>query len=151
MAHQDMDIARIKDPRLKRLLEYWTARRGERAMPARADIDPLAFPYALGHIALVEVEPGQRPRYRCRIDGTIFATVLGHDFTGKYLDAESFPAECADRIRAYGELVSLGQPIHYAGTRDLKNSSRAAEGLLLPLSSDGRSIDMILDCMFVTD
>src|SRR3546814_4653792 len=50
----------IEDSRLQRLAAYWDSCRAGRAMPARADIDPLDMGYLLGNLALVEVRPGGR-------------------------------------------------------------------------------------------
>jgi len=151
MAKQIMDVTHISDPRLKRFFDYWKACRGERTMPARADIDPLDFQYVLGHVALIDVETGDRQRYRFRVDGSTIADLCGLDLTGKYLDEATAPAERTGLERSYGELVTLGQPIHYTGMRNWEKRSCGVEGLLLPLSQDGKAVDMILDCMFVSD
>ncbi len=39
-----------------RLLAYWLEKRGDRLFPAKAEIDPVEFPYILGYVTLVEVE-----------------------------------------------------------------------------------------------
>ena len=43
----------IVHPRLQRLYQYWSDKRGERGMPSRADIDPLDMRFAIGNIILV--------------------------------------------------------------------------------------------------
>jgi hypothetical protein len=50
--------ADICDPRLRRLYEYWLAKKGQRRFPSRRDIDPVDFPYVLGHVILFDVMRG---------------------------------------------------------------------------------------------
>src|SRR5215467_5972175 len=59
----------IQSEMLRRLHDYWDAKRGDRLFPARRDLDPLEFGFALGHVVLVEVT---RPplRFRFRLVGT---------------------------------------------------------------------------------
>src|SRR5215471_13459596 len=75
----------IREPRLKRLFAYWCAAKRGRRMPARRDLDPLDFPYALGYVMLVDVlrEP---LRFRVRLHGTEITRRVFYDLTGKLLD-----------------------------------------------------------------
>lgn len=73
------------DAILAPLLKYWTAKRGERALPSRADIDPVDIPELLQHIGLVDVE-GPPRRYRYRLVGSYMQTMFGENYQGKYLD-----------------------------------------------------------------
>jgi PAS domain len=43
------------DPLLQRLYDYWDEKRRARAMPSRADIDPLEMAFILGYVSLVDV------------------------------------------------------------------------------------------------
>ena len=45
----------IESPILRRFFRYYLEKRGSRLFPARADLDPVDFPYALGDITLVNV------------------------------------------------------------------------------------------------
>ena len=74
------------DPRLKRLLDYWEGKRGDRAMPARADIDPTTLGKdLLPWIALTEVIDGGA-RFRFRLCGTGLAGIACHYLTVRYID-----------------------------------------------------------------
>src|SRR5262245_66067533 len=83
-----------KDARLRRLLAYWTERCAGRAMPTRADIDPLDFAYILGNVVLLGVErgpPHESLRFRVRLQGTEIVQRLGFDLTGRALDELAMP------------------------------------------------------------
>ena len=68
----------LDDHRLRRLLAYWLEKRGDRLFPAKAEIDPVEFPYILGYVTLVDVERDRR-RYRFRLDGSILVSLSGSD------------------------------------------------------------------------
>ena len=61
-----VSAADIAHPKLRKLYEYWDNKRGERIMPARANIDPLDMTYIVGNVILVDVIAGETPRFRIR-------------------------------------------------------------------------------------
>ena len=76
----------LRDARLRRLYEYWLAKKGQRRFPSRRDIDPVDFPYVLGHVILFDVMRDPL-RFRVRVHGTEMVAKAGYDLTGKFLDA----------------------------------------------------------------
>ncbi|HUJ03619.1 MAG TPA: PAS domain-containing protein, partial [Rhizomicrobium sp.] len=54
----EIDPPSLANPVLSFLKAYWDRKRGERAMPARADIKPAEIKEHLGSIVLVDVLPG---------------------------------------------------------------------------------------------
>src|ERR1043165_4802710 len=85
------DLARVASPLLRRFHAYWTEKRGERAMPAYRDFDPLEFAWALGKVSLIDVE--REPlRFRYRLVGSEHVARLGIDMTGKLVDDFASPA-----------------------------------------------------------
>ncbi len=76
----------ISHPRLQRLYQYWSAKRGQRKMPSRADIAVSDIAYVVGDVMLVDVIDGAPPRFRIRLHGTNLAERAGHEITGKMLD-----------------------------------------------------------------
>jgi hypothetical protein len=137
------DLERFSDDAdLKRLHRYWTERRGERLFPSRADIDPVDFGYALGRISLVDVLDG--PRFRYRLVATRLTDHLGYEMTGKFLD-ELPDAETRDYARRfYVEALARRRPLHHREAVVLDDRRWRQEALILPLSSDGEGIDMLL-------
>src|SRR5215469_17698305 len=75
----------IRHPDLQRLYDYWDSRRGGRRYPARSDLDPVEFGFALGNVTLIDVlyEP---LRFRFRLMGGLQAQRVGQDMTGKMVD-----------------------------------------------------------------
>ena len=136
-------MAAIEHPTLRQVVEYWLARRGERVAPLRADIDPIDLHFALGYISLVEVRESPR-RFYFRVDGSMQVELFGIDCTGKYLD-ECFPV---DHVRmtseSYGAAVDSGQPQYHRRKILFNHRPLRYEVAILPLSSTGSSIDMLM-------
>jgi hypothetical protein len=133
----------IVDPCIRQLYDYWLSKRGERRYPARAEIDPLDFRYALGDVTLVEVGADRRS-FTYRLHGSNLSARDGYDLTGKTLEAIP-EAEYRERVRrGFTIAVDTGAPRH--GIRDIvvDGRRRCFEYLILPLASDGNDIDMLL-------
>lgn len=135
----------IERPELRRLLEYWQAKRQALGrLPARADIDPLEMRFALGHLILADVEPGDPIRFRHRLIGTRIVEHAGYDATGLYVD-DIPDKELAQRLlQSYRDVVATREPAYdrvggFVGGRALN-----LEVLRLPLSSNGTKVDMVL-------
>jgi len=71
-------------PRFLDLKAYWDRKRGSRAMPVRADIDPLDLRTHLGSLVLIDVLPGMTD-FGMRLIGSTIVEALGRDSTGKLL------------------------------------------------------------------
>ncbi len=134
----------IEDKRLLALYRYWESKRGERTMPARADIDPTEIPALLPIILLVDVmETGT---YRYRLAGTEIVGTFGHDITGKTF-AEVLPGgKYLEYITSLvNDVVSNGRPLYSESAfLSKEHFGRQVRRLVLPLSADGQVVDMIL-------
>jgi hypothetical protein len=102
----------LDDIRLRRLFAYWLEKRGDRSFPAKADIDPVEFPYILGYVTLVDVEREPR-RYRFRLDGSILVALSGADYTGRYLDELPGEQYVAFIKETYDRVADSGEPYRY--------------------------------------
>ena len=130
--------------RLRRLLDYWNEKRGNRPMPSRADIDPLDFQYLLGDIAIVDVI-GDPPRFHFRLFGSNLVARLGADLTGKTPGDHPDPMFGEVMNSTYREVVEKKSPT--MTRRRMIGLSRNLfqfEVLRLPLSSDGKRVDKLL-------
>ena len=118
-------------------------------MPARSDFDPVEMVPLLPPLYLVDVvsEPdADALRFRYRLIGTSIVALLGRDSTGKWAD-EALHGDKIVGIRDLFTLLSTARlPVAIKGfiffIRD-KNWV-FVEGLLLPLSADGKTVNMIL-------
>ena len=73
-------------PKIRRMHDYWLAKRAGRLMPSRADVDLLELRDCLGNLCLVDVTSDVPPRFRFRLDGSNLVLATGFDMTGKFLD-----------------------------------------------------------------
>jgi len=136
----DLDL---DDDRLRRLLAYWLEQRGERPFPAKAEIDPLEFPYILGYVTLVDVERDPR-RYRFRLDGSILAALSGTDYTGRYLDELPGAEYVAFILETYDRVVDSGAPFRYRKNELLDQQLFSEETLILPLGDNPPTVEMLV-------
>jgi len=134
----------IVNPRLRRLYDYWSEKRGERKAPARADIDPIDMAFALGNVILVEVLPETPPRFRIRLHGTTLAQRVGYDLTGKMLDEMPVPEFRDLSRRSFTKVVNSGEPLHVLADRMVDDRMQRYESIIMPLSGDGERVDMLL-------
>ncbi len=136
--------AAIADARLRALVGYWREKRGDRAMPARADLDPIEIPTLLPIVGLIDVLDGGA-RFRYRLMGTEMVGVAGYDPTGRFLDEALPDSGYADYlIGLFREVTRERRPLY--GESDFHGQGRIehrVRRLLMPLSRDGRSVDMI--------
>jgi len=139
---------RLAWPDFRRLFDYWRSKCTAGNLPARREIDPIEFLPLLPRIFLVDVTRSETPprlRFRYRLAGTEHQAINSREITGLEIE-EAFAPEHVETIRAaYSAVADRGVP-HVA------RSFAAIEGrqhvkydrLLLPLASDGRTVDMML-------
>ncbi len=148
MSHSTQTLA-IKHPRLKTLHTFWDLTRGSRRYPARADFAFKDLRQWLGHIALIDVVQ-RPPRFRIRLLGVRLVEYAGADHTGQWIDECVAPEGIDDALEPYVTCVNTGAPVfrlsRYFNPRSTKS---VLERLLLPCSSDQKTIDIILGCTYV--
>jgi hypothetical protein len=139
-------MSAIVDDRLREAYEYWRKKAGARALPGRSDIDPVEIPRLLPHIMLVDVLGASL--YRYRLVGTEIATAMGVNATGRLvhemLREDGYRAYVLDlydtvvreRRALYTENVFL--------TARHGVTERNTKRIMLPLSSDGEIVNMVL-------
>jgi len=140
----------VESPILRRFFQYYLEKRGNRAFPARADIDPVDFPYALGDITLVNVHYDPL-NFSFRLDGSRHVERFGFDLTGRSLDEFPFPEMRQAIFESYKDVIDHREPRRYF--RDLESAGRwfRYETLLLPLSRDEKTIDIIVSVISFLD
>ena len=143
----DPEVASL-DPLLHPLLAYWKNRRPPDRLPARADIDPLDIPRLLPFLFLVDVERIAEIgsyRFRYRLVGTEIVARDGADITGRYADTMPDRGFYASLIADYTRCAEEGRPLaarrHYY---DENGKLWTFQRILLPLSDDGKIVNMLL-------
>jgi len=132
----------IADARLRRLYDYWLVKKGERAVPLRADIAPYEIPDVLPWVFLMEKMDG---RLRYRLVGDAFREIYGARLIGMFLDEIDLDHITAAYIGEY-DTAAAGPAAVARQWKFVKNDGRHLEyeRLITPLSTDGQAVDMFL-------
>ena len=148
---RDISLETARNPKIRRVHDYWLLKCAGRAMPGRADIDPLELGDLLGHLCLIDVTADDPPRFRYRVDGSRLAALTGFDLTGKYADQLPDLGYRAYVLELYGFVRAGRAPVFRANHEEWDGRALAVESVTLPLSSDGAAVDAILDAVFPTE
>lgn len=136
----------IRDAKLRRFYDYWSAKRAGRRMPARRDVDPLDFPYLLGNLMLIDVLADPQ-RFRVRLHGVNVVTRMHYDMTGKLLDEVPRPEWRAYILERCQGLAASGEPLLLMNDLILDGWSSRYEALWLPFSDDGARVNLLACAM----
>ena len=139
------DPSVVEETRLRELYAYWLEKAAGRAMPSRADLDPVEIPALLSRIVLVEVAD-RIDDFRYRLFGTAVARGFKHDRTGTTLGERRPDLENSDEVyEGYWRCYRDATPTYFHG-RVVSSAMehRRYSRLVLPLSGDGQRVDMIL-------
>jgi hypothetical protein len=139
----DCDCKRY--PEIDRILAYWRAKKGDRAFPSRADIDPLEFTRELPKVMMAEVSYDPL-EFRYRVAGTGLFAMHGRELTGK-LARDLEPPEFGALIhRHYAEAIERRAPLLHLIELTVDHVATSYARIILPLSSDGTVIDRLITC-----
>jgi hypothetical protein len=136
----EMPVARFA-PVIRHVFDYWCRHAKSGETPSRQDIDPIDLSMALPNVALWDVAGG---RYTCRLAGTRVCDVAGREVRG--LSTEEVLPDHPQVARAEFALVCRTRHLHYV-ERPMSRASKSYKSyarLLLPLSADGKSVNMLL-------
>jgi hypothetical protein len=129
---------------IRKLYGYWSAKKGGRAMPRRAEIDPVDVKRSLPMMLLVDVVPDER-RFVYRLVGTAEVAIRGRDPTGKSVREAFFGHSVDEVLSCYEYVVRHRAPFCYRGDYSAPDGRiERDDTLYLPLSDDGDAVNMIL-------
>lgn len=133
----------IRTAKLRRLYDYWAAKRGDRRMPSRRDLDPAEIPDLLPCLILMEVQ--EEGRLRIRLSGTRIVDLYGADYTRRFLDeldlGDQRQSVLADYARCCDSAEAQVDERHF---HSLRGVHYQMERLILPLSDDGVTVNKLL-------
>lgn len=135
---------------LRQLYAYWESRRRGRRFPARRDLDPLEFRYALGTVLLLDVLRDPL-RFRFRLHGSVLAARAGYDMTGKMVDELPGPENQAVLLQRCHDLLADPCPLAIHSDRLVDQRVARYEVLWLPLSDDGEMVNMLMGALVYLD
>ncbi len=134
---------------LKDLLAYWLSKKGERMAPPRSAINPADIVRHLPTIAIINVT-GDPPRFSYRLFGTALAEAYGQDLTGRFLDEVDLDHISLAVLRQVEKVVREGcVSVHRDSFTKRDGRYLEYERICLPLSDDGRIVNMILIGHFI--
>lgn len=114
-------------------------------MPARRDVDPVRMPRHLPNLMLIDVLHEPR-RFRYRLVGSRVVSASAEDRTGQFFDEVTFFKNNPAVIDQYDAVVDSAVP-HVSLEPFFNHSNNMAyqaKRLLLPLASDGKTVDMLM-------
>ncbi len=134
------------------LIDYWMHQRSGNGLPARHDIDPAEIPGLLPHLALVDVVH-RGSRFRVRLAGDAPHNLLGGGVAGGFVDELAGGGELMTLVSLMGQAVSTARPGYglaesHGHGHGHGEDGVLVEGVVLPLSTDGRTIDCLLTGCF---
>jgi hypothetical protein len=136
--------AQLVVPEQRQLYDYWLSRVQERRLPSRDDISPADFGRLLPSVSLIDVE-ADCGRFRIRLAGTRLRDIYDREVTGKYLDELDWGDKVDYWIAAYRRVVDNSRPAQGIVRGPRKGKDHLVQfWLRLPLSTDGKSVSMIL-------
>jgi len=131
---------------LARFYEYWLGKTEGTRLPSPEQIDPIEIPHFLPSVLLVDVVPeGGVRRYRFRLFGTLHVEFNQRDLTGRFIDEVYTPRDAHKIAEAYDWIVDNKSPHHWHSNIGLEGGGvMHYERLMLPLASDGETVDMLI-------
>ncbi len=130
-------------PDLGCALAYWNHKRAGREAPCRDDLDPSEMVEFLPRVMLADIERDPL-RFRYRLCGTGICHVHPGDATRLAAD-ELQPPAYGELVHAqYLEVLQSRQPALHLNVFDNQDRYRSYAHLILPLSRDQGTIDMIM-------
>ena len=122
---------------------FWESIRAGRPMPGRADIDPSEIVGILPCVFLLDVRP-EPLDFRYRLIGTKMSNNINRDHTGSCM-SEIEHQRAPSRIwtaceRVVTHRVPLSSDTPYVGKL---HEFKTTEDLIMPLSEDGKTVNML--------
>jgi hypothetical protein len=140
-----LHASQLSASRLRQALEYWNGKRAGRPMPARRDLDPVEIPALLPWLMLIDVITAPALDFSYRLIGTEVRRIAHANNTGQRFSALPGKGRGSVVFDNCEQVVTSRAPFSrsppYVGPDP---AVTRCENLLLPLSSDGTAVDMIL-------
>ena len=137
----------VSSSELQRDLQaLWRAKRNGRPMPLRRAFDVVELRPWLGSLCLIDIEANGRD-FRYRVFGTRIANTIGQELTGRRV-SEIAP-QFRDGLRpGYVEVSRSARPATFAPIFHEPWRTIRLSDLVLPLSVEGLTVDMLLTCSY---
>jgi hypothetical protein len=139
-----LDFLEHCSPRVASFYRYWDSKRDGRAMPSRADLDPVEMKPWLPGITLVDVNHDPYSLVY-RLVGTKLTELRGRDVTGMTVEEGFIGSSLEDVLENYRLVIEEKQIVYdWDPLPSPDGWFQEPEGILLPLSSDGETVDKVI-------
>lgn len=139
-----IDFLERCSPRVASFYRYWDGKRNGRSMPSRANLDPIEMKEWLPGITLVDVFHNPR-KLVYRLVGAKMIELRGRNVTGMTVEEGFIGSSLADVLENYRLAIEEKTLVYdWDPLPSPDGWLREPEGLLLPLSSDGETVDKII-------
>lgn len=133
---------------LKALEDYWRSKMRGEMLPSRRDIDAWDLRAQIAHLFFITVTRNPL-RFWFRDAGAGLVQGYGKELAGKYIDELAAADERVHVLEDYRTAVIEARPVCNRLVHVREDGDRVRyERLLLPLSSDGETVDMLLGGAF---
>jgi hypothetical protein len=132
------------DTRSLQLYKYWLGKKRTRICPSRTDIDQLDIPRLFPNMTLINVSPVP-PRFTFRLVGTQVVWMFKDDPTGQEVGFGLKRSERDEVISRHEFVADNCCPLFQRRRLQReKNDFTMVERLMLPLSANGKDVDMLM-------
>lgn len=139
------------DQLFQQLDAVWRAAAGSRALPRRADIDPVKLGASLQYVSLLDVVRAESMDFRYRLIGQQLITAYGHNITGALHSDYFMKAPVRPFYDTYVRCVNTRAPQEVtAKFRNHNQTPCRAQARVWPLSDDGATVTGLLGgCIYL--
>lgn len=143
--HYDAELE-FDRPELNALRDIWREKTKNKPIASRSDFDARTVKPFMRNMVILDVvqQPDGSRRYRQRYEGSAVVEVFGEQ-TGRFLD-EYIPTDRLARWVAGHDIIALsGRPLRFViNYNSPQISYLRSEVLMLPLSEDGETVNMVM-------
>jgi len=134
------EFTNVSSRKISDLHQWWHAKRGPRAMPDRADVDPIELKALLPYLLISECL--QDPfNVRYRLVGTVVANITGFDITGHDLASLLPPDVTEDWMGHYARVHETKLPVFgHTTVPTIHGDPFTYEFAIFPLSKGGDAV-----------
>ncbi|MGK6316799.1 PAS domain-containing protein [Neorhizobium sp. DT-125] len=134
----------------RRIFDYWTDLRGNRAAPLRTEIDPVALRHLLPHLFIAAVDSDGLPAFR--LAGTRICDLFGREFRGAAFAEAWLEGDRPRAIEIVRSVIHYEQPALLEVGMSDGDGRRDYEMLLLPVrAAEEAGSDRVLGALLPHD
>ncbi|WP_299378367.1 PAS domain-containing protein [uncultured Kiloniella sp.] len=137
------DPQKLKSVKNFEIYQYWNQQKGDKLMPARADLDPADLGHLLPNILIHEVQ-AEPLDFRYRLVGSEIVSHINQNPTGTWMSQiphQKKPSKLWNFLEdaVVNKHPVIANPPYLGKYKEFK----FIEDIILPLSADGKNVNML--------